>query len=111
MTPSWFATAEQNNLIANITAAAAPVLQGLGAFGMRAHHRARGVIKAPWSILAAFAAAAMWLVALLAGLAGQAAGPGGLVLGLLIMLPAAVAAPVLQIASLLGFANAERPAA
>ncbi len=102
-------SADVNNLISNVTAFLAPIMQVTGTFAMGAHLQTRGA-KAGWAIVVGFSAAAVWLIALLAGLAGQAAGAGGLAWGLLLMLPAAILGPILQIAALIGFANAERSA-
>lgn len=83
--------------------AAAP-LQALATFA--AHAR----LKALWPTIVGYLAALLWLAAYLTAMAGEAAGPGGLVYGLLIMLPGIALGAVLQLAAALGFYLAERKA-
>lgn len=85
------------------------VLQAGGAFGFAKHLAARNV-KGGWPLFAAYAAAVSWIVMLLSSTAAVAAGPGGLVYGLLIMLPALALAVLLQVVALIGFLIKERKA-
>lgn len=76
----------------------AAVLQGIGAIAMM---QARA--KRLW-VIVAFVSAVAWVIALVGATLGVAAGAGGLVYGLFIMLPANAVAVLTQIASLIGFA-------
>lgn len=84
-------------------------LQAVGTIGMRAHFRVRRK-PAPVMVTISFIAALAWGVASLAAIWGQTMGPGGIVVGLLLMLPAAVIALALQVVTLIGFRRAERHA-
>ena len=86
---------------------AAAALQAAGVFAMGRHFAARGV-SGGWAIVVAWLSVAAWVVAYVSAMAGTAAGPGGLVYGLLITLPALVLAPVLQGVAVIGFALKER---
>lgn len=90
-----------------LIATAAMGLQALGAIGMRTRLRAAN-LRARFVIAASFIAAIGWGVALLAAIWGESMGPGGIVVGILVMLPAAILALALQIAALIFFARAER---
>jgi hypothetical protein len=90
-----------------LIAMGAIALQALGVMGMRAYLRSRDV-RAPVRISAGFIAALAWGVATLAAIWGTASGPGGVVVGLLLMLPASILALALQIATLIAFRRAER---
>jgi hypothetical protein len=78
------------------------VLQALGTFGFARHRAARNV-KGGWPVFVGYSAVLVWLIVIASAAAGVAAGPGGLVYGMLITLPALALAPLLQIAALLGF--------
>lgn len=86
---------------------AAALLQALGTLAMSRHTATRGA-RATWSTILGYGAVAGWLGALMAANAGVEAGSGGLVYGLLIMLPAALIGLLLQIAALIGFTRALR---
>jgi|CXWL01.1.fsa_nt_gi peptidoglycan/LPS O-acetylase OafA/YrhL len=85
------------------------LLQAGGVYGFAKYRAARGQ-KAGWPVFVGYAAAVLWVIAFLSGLAAVAAGPGGLVYGLLITLPTIVLAPILQIAALIGFRGKQKPA-
>lgn len=76
-------------------------LQALGAFAMGKHLASRG----RWPVIVAYAAVAFWAVAVWAAVAGTAAGPGGLVYGLLVLFPAVTVAGLLQLVALIAFAR------
>ncbi len=82
----------------DVAAVLAVVLQALGIWAMRASG-VRG-----WPLFVGFLAAIIWAVAYAAAMAGVAAGPGGLVYGLLIMLPGMALGLLLQVAALTGLA-------
>jgi hypothetical protein len=86
---------------------AAAALQAAGAFAMGRHFAARGM-SGGWAIVVAWLAVASWAIAYVSAMVGAAAGPRGLVYGLLITLPALVLAPVLQSVAAIGFALKER---
>lgn len=83
------------------------VLQALGTFGF-AKHRAKRNVKAGWPVFVGYSVVLAWLIVIASAAAGVAAGPGGLVYGMLITLPTLALAPLLQIAALLGFWLGER---
>lgn len=85
------------------------MLQAGGTYGFAKYLAARNV-KGGWPVFVGYAAAVLWVVVLLSAMAGVAAGPGGLVYGILITLPALALAPLLQIAALWGFAGREKKA-
>lgn len=77
----------------------AAALQALGTFAMSRN-------GAGWlSVTMGYIAALCWIVVLFSGAAAVAAGSGGLVYGLLVMMPATALGLLLQIASLIGFAR------
>lgn len=78
---------------------AAP-LQALGVFGMSRHLGARGGL----AIGMGYGAALLWVVALVGSALGAQAGAGGLVYGILIVLPAIGLAGLLQAIAILLFA-------
>jgi hypothetical protein len=82
---------------------AAPVLQAAGVFAA-----ARASRPGRWAVVAGYLAAVCFAIAYLASGAAVAAGPGELVYGLLILMPAGALALLLQIAALFGFARSER---
>jgi hypothetical protein len=84
----------------------APPLQWAGVAGMSRHFAARGV-NAKLSVRVGYAAAIGWAVAIVGGMLGQAAGPGGLVYGFFVMFPGIAIGVLGQIGSLIGFALAE----
>ncbi len=85
-------------------------LQGAGTYGMSRALAARGA-KAKLSVACGYVSAAAWLVAVVGGVLGQAAGPGGLVFGFFLVLPGMAIGLIAQIAALIGFIRAEKPAA
>lgn len=86
-----------------------PFLQWAGTLGMSRHFAARGA-AAKLAVQAGYVAAIAWGVALIGGLAAQASGPGGLVLGFLVVLPGAGIGLIAQIVALVGFVRADKPA-
>lgn len=74
------------------------ILQGLGVFAM---WKARA--RMLWVIVGAISAIA-WVISYVAAGAAVEAGPGGLVYGLLIVLPAEAVGMLAQVAALIGFA-------
>lgn len=88
----------------------APFLQGGGTFAMSRALAARGV-KAKLSVAAGYISAAAWLIAVIGGVLGQAAGAGGLVFGFFLVLPGIAIGLLTQIAAFIGFVRAEKPAA
>lgn len=83
-----------------------PPLQYGGVVGMRAYLAARGV-AAKWPLRIGFVAAVAWLVAMIGGALAQAAGPGGLVLGMFVLLPAALIGLFGIVIAFVGFVQAE----
>lgn len=84
-----------------------PPLQWAGTLGMSRNLAARGV-AARAVVQVGYVAAIAWLAALIGAAVGQAAGPGGLVYGILLLLPAAAIGLLAQILSFVGFMRAER---
>lgn len=83
----------------DVTLIGAALLQGVGTFAMQ---RA----GAGWfSLACGYVSAFAWIVAELAGIAAVQAGPGGLVYGLLIMMPATGLALLTQFGALIGFSR------
>lgn len=82
-----------------------PLLWG-GTEGMRAHLSARGQ-SAKWTVRIGRAATIAWLVAIVVGALAQTMGPGGGVLGILVLLPAAALGLIGLFVALIGFAMAE----
>jgi len=76
----------------------AAVLQAFGVFAM-----AKASARPLW-VLIGFLSAFAWAVAYFAALVGVAAGAGGLVIGLYLLLPAHALAMITQIAAFIGFA-------
>lgn len=87
-----------------------PPLQWAGTLGMSQHFAARGIAAKPL-VQAGYVAAIAWLAALIGAAVAQATGPGGLVYGMLLLLPAAGVGLLAQILSFIGFMRAERTAA
>lgn len=85
----------------------AATFHGAGTCAMRAHLAAR----AGWPVLVGWLAVAAWVIEFVSAGMGVAAGPGGLVIGLLVTLPALAIAVLAQIASLIGFARRDKAGA
>lgn len=86
-----------------------PPLQLAGTIGMSRHFAARGV-AVKQLVQAGYVAAIAWLAALMGAAVSQASGPGGLVYGMLLLLPAAGVGLLAQILSFIGFMRVERTA-
>jgi hypothetical protein len=82
-------------------ALAAGLLQAIGTF---ATTRAPASAALLW-VIVSYAAAVIWVVVHFAGVAAVEAGPGGLVYGLLIMMPGTGLALLLQFVALIGFSR------
>lgn len=95
------------DLIMFIAAIGAIGLQTLGARSMRTYLRDRGQ-RAPITLAAAFTAALLWGVAVLAAIWGTGSGPGGVTIGILLVLPAGALAFMTQLVTLAAFVIATR---
>jgi hypothetical protein len=84
-----------------------PPLQFAGAEGMRRHLAANGV-GAKWAVRLGIAAAIAWALALAVGTVGAAMGPGAIVLGILVLLPAIAIGLISQLVAFVLFMNAEQ---